>query len=64
MSFTSPEVQDGHALVVLQSTSQVPAFGRYSIPVDQEIRENRVLDNEMGSRAPMGTSHEYLLGSV
>ena len=48
MSFTSPEVQDGYALVVLQSTSQVPAFGRYSIPVAEEIRKNRVSDNEMG----------------
>ena len=34
--------------MVLQSTSQVPAFGRYSIPVAEEIRENRVSDNEMG----------------
>ena len=48
MSFTSPEVQDGYALVVLQSTSQVPAFGRYSIPVAEEIRANRVSENEMG----------------
>ena len=48
MSFTSPEVQDGCTLVVLQWTSQVPAFGRYSIPVAEEIRENRVSDNEMG----------------
>ena len=52
MSFTSPEVQDGYTLVVLQSSSQVPAFGRYSIPFAEEIRENRVLDNPMG--------HEHL----
>ena len=52
MSFTSPEVQDGYTLVVLQSTSQVPAFGRYSIPFADDIRENRVLDNPMG--------HEHL----
>ena len=39
-------------LVVLQSTSQVPAFGRYSIPFADDIRENRVLDNPMG--------HEHL----
>ena len=52
MSFTSPEVQDGYTLVVLQSSSQVPAFGRYSIPYISDIRENRVLDNPMG--------HEYL----
>ena len=38
MSFTSPEVQDGYTLVVLQSTSQVPAFGRYSIPFAEEVR--------------------------
>ena len=36
MSFTSPEVQDGCTLVVLQSSSQVPAFGRYSIPFAEE----------------------------
>ena len=52
MSFTSPEVQDGYTLVVLQSSSQVPAFGRYSIPFVDDIRENRVLDNPMG--------HEHL----
>ena len=52
MSFTSPEVQDGYTLVALQSTSQVPAFGRYSIPFAEEIRENRVSDNQIG--------HEYL----
>ena len=32
--------------------SQVPAFGRYSIPFVDDIRENRVLDNPMG--------HEHL----
>ena len=52
MSFTSPEVQDGYTLAVLQSTSQVPAFGRYSIPCLSDARENRVSDNPMG--------HEYL----
>ena len=52
MSFTSPEVQDGHTIVVLPSTSQVPAFGRYSIPFTSDIRESRVSDNQMG--------HEYL----
>ena len=52
MSFTSPEVQDGYTLVVLQSTSQVPAFGRYSIPFISDARENRVSVNPMG--------HEYL----
>ena len=52
MSFTSPEVQDGYTLVVLQSSSQVPAFGRYSIPYVNDIRENRVSDNRMG--------HEHL----
>ena len=52
MSFTSPEVQDGCTIVVLQSSSQVPAFGRYSIPFAEEVRENRVLDNPMG--------HEHL----
>ena len=52
MSFTSLEVQDGYTLVVLQSSSQVPAFGRYSIPYASDIRENRVSDNLMG--------HEHL----
>ena len=52
MSFTSPEVQDGCTIVVLQSSSQVPAFGRYSIPFAEEVRENRVSDNPMG--------HEHL----
>ena len=45
MSFASPEVQDGYTLVVLQSSSQLPAFGRYCIPFAEDIREDRILDN-------------------
>ena len=42
MSFASPEVPDGHIIVVLQSLSQWPAFGRYSIPIATKVREDRV----------------------
>ena len=45
MSFASPEVPDGRIIVVLQASSQLPAFGRYSIPVATAIRENRIRDN-------------------
>ena len=48
MSFASPEVPDGHIIVVLPSLSQLPAFGRYSIPVATTVREERVIDNPMG----------------
>ena len=48
MSFASPEVPDGHIIVVLPSLSQLPAFGRYSIPVATAVREERVYDNPMG----------------
>ena len=48
MSFASPEVQDGYTLVVLQASSQLPAFGRYCIPYNEDIRENRISDNVMG----------------
>ena len=48
MSLTSPEVTEGNTLVVLQATSQLPAFGRYCIPVSGEIREDRVSDNPTG----------------
>ena len=56
MSFTSPEVQDGYTLVVLQSSSQLPAFGRYCIPFAEDIREDRILDNVMG--------HEHLWSPI
>ena len=49
MSFASPEVRDGCILVVLQASSQLPAFGRYCIPLPGEIREDRVSDNPMGN---------------
>ena len=56
MSFTSPEVRDGYILVVLQASSQLPAFGRYCIPLPADIRDDRVLDNPMG--------HEFLWAPV
>ena len=56
MSFTLPEVRDGYILVVLQASSQLPAFGRYSIPSTGEIREDRVMDNPMG--------HEHLWSPI
>ena len=52
MSFTPPEVTDGYTLVILQASPQLPAFGRYCIPLPGDIRENRVADNPMG--------HEHL----
>ena len=52
MSFTPPEVSDGYTLVILQAQSQLPAFGRYCIPLPGDIREDRVSDNPMG--------HEHL----
>ena len=35
MSFMSPEVRDGYIMVVLQASSQLPAFGRYCIPMPE-----------------------------
>ena len=49
MSFTPPEVSDGYTLVILQASSQLPAFGRYCVPLPGEIREDRVSDNPMGN---------------
>ena len=49
MSFASPEVPDGRIIVVLQAPSQLPAFGRYSIPVATAVRENRIWDNPIDS---------------
>ena len=60
MSFASPEVQDGHIIVVLQSSSQLPAFGRYSIPVATNVREDRILDNPIDNEhlwSPITNSH-------
>ena len=56
MSFTPPEVTDGYTLVILQASSQLPAFGRYCIPLPGDIRENRVTDNPMG--------HEHLWAPI
>ena len=48
MSFASPEVSDGQTLVILQASSQLPAFGHSCIQLSGEVRENRVSDNFMG----------------
>ena len=56
MSFTSPEVRDGYILVVLQASSQLPAFGRDCLPLPGDIRDDRVLDNPMG--------HEFLWSHI
>ena len=60
MSFASPEVPDGHIIVVLQSSSQLPAFGRYSIPVATVVREDRIWDNPIDNEhlwSPVTNSH-------
>ena len=60
MSFASPEVQDGYTLVVLQSSSQLPTFGRYSIPFAEDKREDRISDTVMGHEhlwSPVTNSH-------
>ena len=53
MSFTAPAVEDGQAMVFLQSTSQLPAFGRYSI---SPRRFKRTIDGLIALSLPASLS--------